>query len=108
MGRIAAVLGLAVALCTAPAEAGQTSASFQVGVTIVGPGHPAKAKAAARRALRYTWGAAGVSVAKAGFQSARKLKAEGEVYWFAARRGGQAYRVAVSQASGAIVKVMPA
>lgn len=86
------------------ALAGQASGGFSVGLRIGGP------ESAAEKSLSgktFTWGAAAVSVRRAGFEGAAQLRKSESVYWFAARRGGAAYRVAVSALSGDIVEVLP-
>ena len=86
------------------AGAGQSSASFTVGVTIIEPGsravHPA-----ARPAVNLTWNAAAISVRKAGYLRPARLVAADGLYWFEAERGGRRYRIAVSVASGGIEKI---
>lgn len=86
-----------------PAEAGASAGSLHVGVTI---GGPAGGKPAAR--LRYTWGAAAISVTNAGFRRPQRLSSDGTVYWFSAAKNGADFRVAVSAATGRVVAVEPA
>lgn len=117
MRRIALVLGL-MAGVGSTAWAGQSSASFHVGITIL-PQQQALSVRKARlstnpflrslvRPVHYTWGAASVSLAQAGFTG---LVRDGQVefvYFFRARRGGEWFRVAVSASTGGILKVWPA
>lgn len=93
---------LALALSLAPAWAQQTSGSFQVGVTI---GKVARQKAVTP-VVTYTWGAAEISVMRGGFHEPTRLKRTEMLYWFATRRDGVAYRVAVSIVTGKIVAVV--
>jgi hypothetical protein len=105
MVRQAAVMAALFGVWAANVQAGQASASFQVGITI----GSAKIKVATRLVTRsYTWGAAAISVKLAGFAAPRRIERSDELYWFIARKGAGQYRVAVSIASGAIVKVIPA
>ncbi|MFT3987938.1 hypothetical protein [Aestuariivirga sp.] len=110
MGRIAAFLGVLL-LSVGPAYAGQAGANFNVGMRIVS-GSAVAARAAAPKAVapvkRYTWGAAGVSVRKAGFGILVPTERADALYWFTAERNGSRYRVAVEIATGRIVKVIPA
>jgi hypothetical protein len=113
MVRALLAAGIVMSLLAAPVSAGQTSASFHVGITILPPGAKVAsqrpAKAARPKVVRsYTWGAAAVSVSRAGFGAARRANREGSVYWFVAQRGSERFRVAVSVTSGAIVKVISA
>ena len=105
MVRQAAVMAALFGVLASNVQAGQASVSFQVGVTVVG----AKKHAAAGRpvARTYTWGAAAVSVKLAGFAAPRRAERSDKLYWFIARKGLGRFRVAVSIASGAIVKVIP-
>lgn len=117
MVRIAACLGMAALLLAAPAGAGQSGASFRVGITILPPGAAAAERQrkparlathfVKRRSLarRYTWGAAAASLTRAGFRDIARQGQVGFVYLFTARRPGGSYRVAVSAASGDILKV---
>lgn len=108
MFRLAMFLGIAAGLVTSHAMAGQTSAGFTVGITIGGK----KVKPALQRqsapARTYTWGAAAISLTRAGFANPRRAAASDTLYWFTAERSGGQYRIAVSIASGEIVKVIPA
>ena len=103
MLRLAVFLGLAAAILTGPASAGQTSGRFTVGITITGK----KLKPPPLPVRQYTWGAAAVTLARAGFADPQRLEASETLYWFTAARDGEHYRVAVSIASGEIVKVIP-
>lgn len=94
----------AVPLMISVSHAGETGGQLHVGVTI-GAAAP---DAAAAAAPRYTWGAAAISVTKAGFDSPLRLAAHGDVYWFSAEKDGVTYRVAVSAATGSVVAVEPA
>ena len=111
MVRLAAACSLSIWFLASTAMAGQTSASFAVGIVIGGPQTKSAAAAAApapSQAKRYTWGAATISLKSAGFADMRRISRSGRLYWFAAVRDGRAYRVAVSIATGAVVKVIPA
>lgn len=99
MARIAFILGAVLGLLTGPAAAGQTSASFGAGIVIGGPAKPARF---------YTWGAASVSLRKAGYKDIERAEREGSLYWFLARKGEYRYRIAVSATTGNIETVTPA
>ena len=86
--------------------AGQTSASFNVGITI-GGGTRTPVKSAKRLRL-YTWNAAAISVQQAGFDNPVRMTRTDSLYWFGAERGGSRFRIAVSVTSGAVVRVIPA
>ncbi|MBC8038533.1 MAG: hypothetical protein H7X89_15080 [Rhizobiales bacterium] len=105
MVRFAMVSGVILCLLPSPTLAGQASASFQAGITIGGNGSRSTVAAPVKR---YTWGAAGISVNRAGFNDPRRIERSDTLYWFKAKRGGDSFRIAVSISSGAIVKVMPA
>ena len=103
--RIAVVAVICGALAPA-AEGAQVSSSFQVGITIGGARQ--KALLAPAPVLTFTWGAAAVSLRRAGFEAPQRVERSDTLYWFIARKDGGQFRVAVSIASGAIVKVIPA
>lgn len=100
--RIAAGVLVCLGLFTGMADAGQSSATFSVGITIGRPGLVKPPKSV----KIYTWNAAAISVREAGFESGFRLAADANHYWFMAKRDGQHYRVAVSKTTGAIVKVL--
>jgi hypothetical protein len=103
--RIAILAGLTMGFIAGPVVAEEGQASFSVGVTI---GKKAKPPRSATATLKYTWGAAAISVSDAGYTDiARQDEGDG-VYWFTARKGESLYRIAVSARSGAIVEVTPA
>ena len=102
------IFGVIATLAADEAVAGQTSGGFTVGITITGKKVQAASQAAPLPARQYTWGAAAVSLARAGFADPRRIEASETLYWFTAKRDGGRYRVAVSIASGEIVKVIPA
>lgn len=106
MVRLAVVSTAILGLWTCAALAGQASASFQVGIKIGG-----RAEQAVKAAIplkTYTWGAAVISVNRAGFNRPRRLAKSDTLYWFEATRGGSIFKVAVSISSGKVVKVLPA
>lgn len=107
MVRFAAV-GAAMSLCLVPAGAmaGQSSASFTVGITIGGAGKAPLRQA--KRAKFFTWAAAAISVTQAGYRDVKRVARSGRLYWFEATHSGSRYRIAVSIASGAIINVKPA
>jgi len=107
MARLVPLSGVALCLLTGAAVAGQSTARFNVGITITGArtGQPAPAPA---RAKTWTWRAAAISVKRAGFENLRRVSVSDAYYWFEAERGGGTWRIAVSIASGAIAKVDPA
>ena len=104
MRRIVIVVGLGVSLLAGPALA-QSSASFGVGVTIGKTAKPLKPRISS---VRFTWGAAAISVAEAGYSDLNRNGEAGGLYWFTARKGDGLYRVAVSARTGVIAKVIPA
>ncbi len=106
MARLAAVSAVVLGLWPLAALAGQTSASFQVGITIGGGGSSSARTVAS--AKTYTWGAALISVNRAGFDKPERLERSDTFYWFRAERSGEHFRIAVSIASGKVVKVLPA
>jgi hypothetical protein len=92
----AAITGLVFMTMLAPAaEAGQSSANFNVGLVIRGKGRPARAPS-----LTYTWGAAAVSLLKAGYRDIRPTGRSATIYRFEAAQGGRRYHVTVSVATG--------
>ena len=104
--RAFATAAILAALSTA-AAAGDTSASFGIGLRIVGKSGAGQAPFSASTST-YTWGAAAISVLRAGFTDPVRIEAEAGLYWFSASRHGQSYRIAVAARSGAVVKVEPA
>jgi hypothetical protein len=84
--------------------AGQASALFQAGITIGNGG----GRNAARPFKTYTWGAALISLNRAGFKHPTRVEKSDTLYWFKAKRGGNSFRIAVSISSGAIMRVVPA
>jgi hypothetical protein len=105
MGRLSGVVAVVWGLFALPAEAGQASATFRVGITI---GNPDRSQAGKPVIKTYTWNAAAISVTKAGYQNPERLEAEPGVYWFVARKDGQRYRIGVSKTTGRIVEVTSA
>jgi phosphate-selective porin len=104
--RTAIIIGLMLGLLAGSALAGETSASFSVGVTIIKKGKPPRAATTAK--LTYTWGAARISVAKGGFRDIVRQDRASGLYWFVARKGENRFRIAVSATTGTIEKVIPA
>ena len=96
----AALLGL----IATEVQAGKSSASFTAGIVIGGQNGRKFRKPAAT----YTWGAAAISLLRAGFENPARMSKSGTLYWFEASRGGTDFRIAVSIASGKIIKVIPA
>ena len=109
MLRLAVFLGLAAGLAAGHALASEASTSFGVGITITGNADrtPSMVAPASSRWRQYTWGAAEVSLLRAGYSRPLRGRSTGKLYWFLAERGGTRFRVAVSMTSGEIVKVMP-
>ncbi len=99
MVRSTVLIGFVLCLLPSAAMAGQATTQFTVGIAI---GKPSK------HAKTYTWGAAAVSVKKAGYRKPKRIALSGSVYWFEADRDGSTFRIAVSIASGEIVEVIPA
>jgi len=54
----------------------------------------------------YTWNAAAISLKRAGFKQLRRVEMLAAVYWFEARRKDASFRIAVSIASGRILKIV--
>ena len=106
MARSGLLLGLILGLLPSLAMAGTTSSKFSVGITIGEGGNAAKQ--AAVPATTYTWGAAAISVKRAGFENLRQVERSETLYWFAGERAGGSYRIAISIVSGEVVKVIPA
>ena len=102
MARLPVVVGIVLCLLQAEALAGTAQGAFTVGIVIgkVKPPKPPK--------LRYTWGAAAISLTRAGYENPRRIEASGDVYWFEVRRAGARFRVAVWIATGRIAAVRPA
>lgn len=106
--------------CLLPQMAGaaQVSSGMGVGITIeyVAPGKSRPrskslgpiAVMKAAPALSYTWNAAALSVKRAGFQQPERVEKSAALYWFQAKRRDGYFRIAVSIASGQIIKVVPA
>jgi hypothetical protein len=93
-----------ISLSPAMALAGQASASFQVGIIIGGGNHSARP---AQPTKTYTWGAAVISLNRAGFDAAQRVEKSDTLYWFTAKRDGYSFRVAVSITSGKVMRVLP-
>jgi hypothetical protein len=104
MVRAAVLTGLLLGITGVSAAAGRSSASFTVGITI---GGPQKAARVAGSAASHTWGSAAISVGRAGYTVLRRIEKTDTLYWFAAERRGAGFAVAVSIASGRVVKVKP-
>jgi hypothetical protein len=98
--------GLVLWLSAAAATAAQVSASFTVGVVIGGKAGHRPQRIAPRKT--YTWGAAEISVRRAGFASPQRTGKSDLIYWFTAEKAGASYRIAVAIDSGRIVEVVPA
>jgi len=106
-------------LCLLPqtAVAAQVSSGMGVGIIIddVAPGKSSRSRALGRIAvmkavptLTYTWNAAALSVKSAGFQHPRRKEKSPVFYWFEAQRHGGYFRIAVSIASGKVIKIIRA
>ena len=102
MTRLGIVAALAICLLGSASLAGTSQGSFTVGIVI------GKAKPHKPPKYHYTWGAAAVSLVRAGYGDLRRIEASGEVFWFAAERTGARFRVAVEIATGRIAAVIPA
>ncbi len=102
MARLPVVAGIILCLLQAEGLAGTAHGAFTAGIVIgkVKPPKPPK--------LRYTWGAAAISLARAGYENPRRIGAAGDLYWFEAQRAGARFRVAVWIATGRIAAVRPA
>ena len=94
---------VALWLIAEAADAGQSSASFNVGLTI-GP----RTTSLRASSSAFTWGAAEISVIGAGFTNPQRNGKSSTLYWFTATRKGAAFLIAVSITSGEIVQVSPA
>ncbi|HUR43361.1 MAG TPA: hypothetical protein VMZ01_04600 [Aestuariivirga sp.] len=106
MVRVAMVSAVLLGLSPCAALAGQASASFQVGI-VIGGGEGRSIQRAAP-VKTYTWGAAIISVNRAGFIAPRPIEKSDTLYWFTAKRDGDSFRVAVSIFSGKVIRVLPA
>ncbi len=104
MVRPGVLAAIFMGLSSANALAGQASATFQVGITIGGGPRSVQAAAPVKT---YTWGAALISVNRAGFGEPQRLEKSDTLYWFRAKRKGGTFRVAVSVASGKVIKILP-
>jgi len=105
MFRLAVVSAVILGLWSCAALAGQASASFQVGIRIGGGERTVPADNPVKT---YTWGAAVISVNRAGFDKPRRLNKSDTLYWFEANRGGTTFKIAVSISSGKVIKILPA
>ena len=105
MVRLGVVSAVVLGLSPVAASAGQTSVSFQAGIIIGGGASRSIPSAAAVKT--YTWGAALISVNRAGFDNPQRVGKSDTLYWFKARRGGDSFRIAVSRFSGKVTKVVP-
>jgi len=106
-------------LCVLPqaAVAAQVSSSMGVGL-IIEPSNISSDDRSVRRlfvstvvtraapAISHTWNAAAISVKRAGFTHPRRLERIVALYWFEAKRREASFRIAVSIASGKIVKIV--
>lgn len=102
MPRIVAMVGLALGLMALPALAGHSGVGFTAGIVI---GKPHNAHKPPRH---YTWGAAAVSLRRAGYKNIERDQAAEGLYWFIARKDAAFFRIAVSADTGVIVAVTPA
>jgi hypothetical protein len=107
MVRVAMVSAVLLGLSPYAALAGQASASFQVGI-VIGGGEGRSIQRAAASANTYTWGAALISVNRAGFDAPQRVEKSDTLYWFTAKRDGASFRIAVSISSGKVMRVLPA
>lgn len=108
MVRVVAAFSIVLAgVVAVPAEAGQSSSSFRVGLTI-GGARVKSGRMPMKRLKSYTWNAAAISVRHAGFQGVVRVKTSSGVYWFEAEREGRRYRIAVSARNGGILRVFVA
>jgi hypothetical protein len=97
---------LFLVLCATATWAGQASATFTVGITIGGKaGH--RPQEAVHRKI-YTWGAAEITLRRAGFTDLQHAQQSSSLYWFMASKAGASYRVSVSIDSGQIIEIIPA
>lgn len=110
-------MAASVVLCFLPqaAPAAVQVSSMGVGITIASSASgstkrlivPAFVTTAAPP-TSYTWNAAAISVRARGFKHPRRMEKSAALFWFEARRGGLSFRIAVSIASGKLVKIVPA
>jgi hypothetical protein len=87
-----------------PVWAGTTSASFQVGITIGGSGHAATASATTTD-VRYTQGAARLTLLREGYTDATFVTQSGGSYIFASNDGSGALQLAVSTTTGELLAI---
>jgi hypothetical protein len=97
-----AVVLLTILAGSHAAQAGGASAQFQVGMVICKICKPKPLQPPAAQ-VRYTPGAAALSVEFAGFKVLRTVAITPDVYWFDASSPAGTVRVAVSAANGAII-----
>ncbi|MBC8038535.1 MAG: hypothetical protein H7X89_15090 [Rhizobiales bacterium] len=107
-------------LCFLPqaARAAQVASGMGAGITIyyVAPSNSGPTKrlivpATVTKTVpanSYTWNAAALSVKGAGFKQPRRMEKSLALYWFQAKRQGAIFRIAVSIASGKVLKVIRA
>jgi len=112
------ICALFAAVCTnsATVHAGSGSASFNIGATVVRPGtgqtasrvesKPARTSLAPTR-LRYTCGAAKISLRRQGFRSIHPVNCSGTRYRFLAIKSARSWDVTVNAHGGQIVRVLP-
>ncbi len=106
-------------LCLLPqmAEAAQVSSGMGVGLTIQPSSAGSEERSVRKQSVIglvtkdvpetfYTWNAAAISVKRAGFKEPRRMKKQLSLYWFEAKRQETSFQVAVSMASGKIVRVV--
>lgn len=82
-----------------PASFAASSATFTAGIVI---GAPAKQRGPVLN-VRYTWGAAQVSIARAGYRDISRLTRANDIYWFTARRHQSRASIGVSAWNGGIL-----
>lgn len=104
MGNLGLLAALTLCLMASAALSGTVQGRFAVGITL-GEGDPHDKRRPP--GFRYTWGAAAISVSRAGYQNVRRVEASGDVYWFTGERGGSKFLVAVTIATGRIAAVLP-
>ena len=88
-----------------PAMAATSSAQFQVGITI-GKARGAAPRSSSLNVSRYTAGAAGISLKRAGFRAFRFLVESDGVYWFETLDGDVPLWISVSTTTGSIIDVI--
>ena len=96
-------LGSCLFLST-PIQAASSTGIMKVGLVIGASNNIVKASNFSSSA-HFTWGAAEVSIAKAGYSVRQRLDATDDVFWFNAFNSDHNVKIGVSSSSGRIVSI---